>query len=165
MGRWVRSLLGFIAVSAAAGGTLSLTSGWVFYADDRVLYVSLHQWPLYPGTGRIEEVGEGRGFGTTLNVPMPPGATGESYERAMSEVVLPVVTRFAPSWLIISAGFDAHLADPITDLGLSSGDYARMTSALLEVVPAGRRLVMLEGGYDLGALRESVAAHVAALAG
>ena len=135
----------------------------VFYGDERVLYVSLHQWPLYPGTGRIEDVGEGRAFGTTLNVPMPPGATGESYSRAMDDIVLPVVSRFAPTWLIVSAGFDAHQADPITDLGLSSGDYSRMTSALLALVPPGRRLVMLEGGYDLAALRDSTAATLAAM--
>lgn len=134
-----------------------------FFGDPRVLYVSLHQWPLYPGTGRIEDVGEGTGFGTSLNVPMPPGATGEAYDRAMRDVVLPVITRFAPTWLIISAGFDAHQADPVTDLGLSSGDYSRLTAQLLPLVPPGRRLVMLEGGYDLQALRDSTAATLAAM--
>ena len=102
-------------------------------------------------------------FGTTLNVPLPPGATGEAYDRAMTDVVVPVITRFAPTWLIISAGFDAHRADPITDLGLSSGDYGPLTAQLLALVAPGRRLVMLEGGYDLAALRDSTAATLAAM--
>lgn len=136
-----------------------------FYTDPRVLYVSLHQWPLYPGTGAAREMGDGPGFGTTVNVPMPPGSTGDAYLAALDRVVLPVMAEFAPSWLIVSAGFDGHRADPITDLGLSSGDYALMTRRLLELVPAGRRLVMLEGGYDLEALRDSTAAVLAELAG
>ena len=136
-----------------------------FFADPRVLYVSLHQWPLYPGTGRIEDVGDETAFGTTLNIPLPPGATGEAYDRAMTDVVIPVITRFAPTWLIISAGFDAHQADPITDLGLSSGDYGPLTTQLLALVAPGRRLVMLEGGYDLAALRDSTAATLAAMLG
>lgn len=134
-----------------------------FFEDPNVLYVSLHQWPLYPGTGRIDEVGEGAGFGTTLNVPLPPGATGDSYLRALDEIIEPVIRRFDPTWLIISAGFDAHEADPITDLGLSSGDYAALTSRLLALVPPAHRLVMLEGGYDLKALRDSTAATLAAM--
>ncbi len=134
-----------------------------FYRDGRVLYVSLHQWPLYPGTGRYDEVGEGAGLGTTLNVPLPPGATGDVYLASIDELVGPVVAKFAPTWLIISAGFDAHAADPITDLGLSAGDYALITRRLLEFAPPGRRLVVLEGGYDLDALRNSSAATFAAL--
>ena len=115
------------------------------YGDGRVLYVSLHQWPLYPGTGRFDEVGEGAGHGTTLNIPLPPGATGDVYLAAVDELISPVVARFAPTWLIISAGFDAHAADPLTDLGLSAGDYALITHRLLDYAPPGRRLVMLEG--------------------
>ena len=134
-----------------------------FYDDPRVLYVSLHQWPLYPGTGRHDEVGDGEGFGTTLNIPVPPGATGDVYLAAVDDLIAPVVRRFAPTWLIISAGFDAHAADPITELGLSSGDYGLVTRRLLEFVPPGRRLVMLEGGYDLEALQHSSAATMAEL--
>lgn len=134
-----------------------------FIEDPRVLYVSLHQWPLYPGTGRFTEVGEGAGYGSTLNVPLPPGATGDAYQRALDDVIEPVIRRFDPTWLIISAGFDAHEADPITDLGLSSGDYGSLTGRLLALVPPGRRLVMLEGGYDLKALRDSTAATLAAM--
>ena len=137
----------------------------VFWSSGDVLYVSLHQWPLYPGTGRYDEVGAGAGYGTTLNLPMPPHATGDTYLAALDEVIVPTIERFAPTWLIVSAGFDAHRADPITDLGLSSGDYAKLTLRLIELVPPGRRLVMLEGGYDLEALRQSTAATLGALVG
>jgi acetoin utilization deacetylase AcuC-like enzyme len=137
----------------------------VFYDDPRVLYVSLHQWPLYPGTGAVTEIGRGHGFGTTLNVPLPPGSSGPAYRAALEGVVLPLVTRFAPTWLIISAGFDGHRDDPITDLGLSVGDYVELTRLLLPVVPSGRRLVMLEGGYDLEALRDCTTGVLAELAG
>jgi len=136
----------------------------VFYDDPRVLYISLHQWPLYPGTGSVREVGDHDGVGTTVNIPLPPGTTGDVYLRAIDEVVLPVVQRFAPTWLIISAGFDGHAADPITDLALSAGDYAVITQRLMTLAPAGRRLVVLEGGYDLEALRLCTAAVLGALA-
>ncbi len=136
-----------------------------FYGDPRVLYVSLHQWPLYPGTGSAREMGEGAGFGATLNVPMPAGSTGDAYLGAMDRLVLPVISDFEPTWLVVSAGFDAHRADPLTDLGLSSGDFALITRRLLATVRPGRRLVVLEGGYDLDALRDSTAAVLAELAG
>jgi acetoin utilization deacetylase AcuC-like enzyme len=137
----------------------------VFYNDPRVLYVSIHQWPLYPGTGSIREVGDGAGIGTTLNIPVPPRTTGDVYLRVVDEVIGPIAERFAPTWLILSAGFDAHRADPITDLALSAGDYALLTERLLELAPRGRRLAVLEGGYDLDALRSSTSATLAALAG
>jgi len=136
-----------------------------FYADPRVLYVSLHQWPLYPGTGSVREVGVDEGRGTTLNIPLPPGATGDRFMAALDGIVSEVAARFDPTWLIISAGFDAHRDDPLTDLGLSSGDYARITARLMSWAPAGKRIVMLEGGYDLDALRRSSAATLAALVG
>jgi acetoin utilization deacetylase AcuC-like enzyme len=135
----------------------------VFYADPRVMFVSLHQWPLYPGTGSVDETGDAEGLGTTLNLPMPAGTTGDAYLAAIDEVIAPVVARFAPTWLIVSAGYDGHRADPITELGLSAGDYALITRRLLDFAPAGRRLVMLEGGYDLDALAHSAAATMAAL--
>jgi acetoin utilization deacetylase AcuC-like enzyme len=137
----------------------------IFYADPRVLYISLHQWPLYPGTGAHDEVGRGDGWGTTLNVPLPAGTTGDVYLAAIDTVIAPAIEHFQPTWMIISAGFDAHRNDPITDLGLSSGDYSLLTARLVQVVPVGRRLVMLEGGYDLDALRDSSAAALGALAG
>ncbi|MGH9069588.1 MAG: histone deacetylase family protein [Acidimicrobiales bacterium] len=136
-----------------------------FYGDARVLYVSLHQWPAYPGTGRLEEVGTGPGEGTTLNLPLPAGTTGEVYRAALDEVVVPSIEAFAPSWMILSAGFDAHRADPLTSMGLSAADFADLTASLVALVPPGRRLAFLEGGYDLQALADSAGACVAALAG
>ena len=134
-----------------------------FINDPRVLYVSIHQWPLYPGTGRFDEVGDGAGLGSTLNVPLPPAATGDVFLAAIDDLITPIVKRFAPTWLILSAGFDAHVADPITDLGLSAGDFGLITRRLLSYAPPGRRLVMLEGGYDLDALQHSSAATMAEL--
>jgi acetoin utilization deacetylase AcuC-like enzyme len=137
----------------------------IFYQDGRVIYVSLPQWPLYPGTGRLEETGAGEGTGATINFPLPAGATGDVYQVAIDEVVIPLAKRERPDWLIMSAGFDGHRSDPLTDLGLSAGDFAAITSRLAAVVPAGRRLAVLEGGYDLDALALSTAACVTALAG
>jgi len=136
-----------------------------FYGDSRVMYMSLHQSPLYPGTGRLEETGAGDARGTTINIPVPPGATGDVYLAALDEVILPVGERHRPSWLIISAGFDGHRADPLTDLSLTSGDFCELTARLCPLVPAGRRIAVLEGGYDLDALKSSTEACVEALAG
>ncbi len=137
----------------------------VFYDDPRVLFVSYHQWPLYPGTGNVDETGHGAGAGTTLNIPLPAGATGDVYLKAFDEIVAPVAERFAPTWMIVSAGFDAHRDDPLTDMGLAAGDYGPLTRRVLALVPAGRRLVMLEGGYDLDALASCSAEVMRELAG
>jgi acetoin utilization deacetylase AcuC-like enzyme len=137
----------------------------VFYEDGRVVYVSLHQWPLYPGTGSLDERGSGDGAGTTLNLPMPPGADGDAYRAALDEVVASVAEAFTPTWVLVSAGFDAHRADPLTDLNLTAGDYVDLTDRVVSLVPPGRRIAFLEGGYDLDALRLSAGATVAALAG
>jgi acetoin utilization deacetylase AcuC-like enzyme len=136
-----------------------------FYADGRVAYVSMHEYPLYPGTGRLDETGAGDGEGLTLNVPLPAGATGDVYQAAADQLVVPLAESFSPTWLLLSAGFDAHRRDPLTGLGLSSGDYYDLTRRLIALVPAGRRLVFLEGGYDLQALTDSTGACLAALAG
>ena len=137
----------------------------IFYADGSVFYVSMHQFPLYPGSGRLFERGTGAGEGTTLNLPFPPGTTGDVYLAAVDSVVVPALELFAPTWLVISAGFDAHVRDPLTDLALTSGDFARLTDRLCSLVPKGRRLAVLEGGYDLQALESSAAAALAVLAG
>jgi acetoin utilization deacetylase AcuC-like enzyme len=137
----------------------------VFYDDPRVLFVSWHQWPLYPGSGRVEEIGTGPGVGTTINIPMPPGATAEHYRRTLDEVVRPAVEAFEPTWLVVSAGFDGHRDDPLASLGLTSGDYADLTRELLDCVPPGRTVVFLEGGYDLGAIARSTAATIGSLLG
>lgn len=137
----------------------------VFYDDPRVLFVSCHQWPLYPGTGDVDETGSGAGAGTTLNIPLPEGATGDVYLQAFDEVVAPVAERFSPTWVIVSAGFDAHRDDPLTSMGLASGDYGPLTARALSLVPTGRRLVMLEGGYDLDALTNCSSEVMRQLAG
>jgi acetoin utilization deacetylase AcuC-like enzyme len=135
----------------------------VFYDDPNVLFVSFHQYPLYPGTGRPGEAGSGAGLGATVNVALPPGTTGDVYLRAVDTVVAPVVDRFDPTWVLVSAGFDAHRADPLTEMGLTSGDFADLIARILPMAPAGRRLLFLEGGYDLQALTDSAAAVAAAI--
>jgi len=137
----------------------------LFYDDRRVTYVSLHQHPLYPGTGSVFETGEGRGAGRNVNIPVPPYATGDVYREAVEEVVAPLAAEIGATWLLISAGFDGHRADPLTNLGLTSGDFALITRRLCEFVPPGRRIALLEGGYDLQALTDSTAAALGALGG
>jgi acetoin utilization deacetylase AcuC-like enzyme len=136
-----------------------------FYSDGRVTYVSLHEWPLFPGTGRLEQTGSGAGAGATVNLPLPAGATGDVYLAALDDVIIPLAERIRPTWLLISAGFDAHRADPLTGLNLAAGDFADLTARLAVLVPPGRCIAILEGGYDLDALATSAAATVSALAG
>jgi acetoin utilization deacetylase AcuC-like enzyme len=136
-----------------------------FYGDDRVTYLSLHQWPFYPGTGRLDDIGTGAGAGTTVNLPLPAGTTGDVYLAAVDEVIVPVAERVRPTWVIISAGFDGHRADPLTNMGLSSGDYADLVTRIAALAPAGRRLVVLEGGYDLEALSDCTTACLTSLVG
>ena len=137
----------------------------IFYDDGAVLYVSMHEWPLYPGTGRLTDTGTGDGAGTTINFPLPAGATGDVYLDAIDSVVEPAVERFAPTWVLVSAGYDAHRADPLTGLGLSAGDYVDLTARIMALAPPRRLVVFLEGGYDLDALRDSTAATVSTLLG
>ncbi len=171
-------LLNNVAITAAAlaaRGERVLVVDWdahhgngtqaAFYDSDDVLFVSLHEYPLYPGTGALEEIGSGRGTGSTVNVPFPAGTSGDAYRLAVDELIVPAAERFSPSWLLVSAGFDAHRADPLTDLGLTAGDFADLAERVAQLVPPGRRLFFLEGGYDLEALAASVGATVAALVG
>jgi acetoin utilization deacetylase AcuC-like enzyme len=138
----------------------------IFWDEPGVLYVSIHQWPCYPGTGRATEVGGRAALGTTLNVPLPPGATGDVVRRAFDRLVDPAVARFRPTWVLVSAGFDAHRADPLADLALSSGDFAELAAVVAGYAPQPGRLVLfLEGGYDLAALRASTSATLGALVG
>jgi len=136
-----------------------------FWHDPDVVYVSTHEYPLYPGTGALEDMGDGPGLGATVNFPLPAGATGDVVCAALDEVVAPLAERFDPTWLLVSAGYDAHRRDPLTGLALSAGDFGLLTSRLARLVPAGRTLLFLEGGYDLPALAHATAATVAALAG
>ncbi len=138
----------------------------IFFSNPNVCYVSLHEWPLYPGTGRLQDTGHGAGAGTTCNFPLPAGATGDVYLRAFDEVVTPLVDGFGATWVLVSAGFDAHRADPLTGLDLSAGDYGDLAARAVALAPGpGRVIVFLEGGYDLGALRDGVATTVRVLAG
>jgi acetoin utilization deacetylase AcuC-like enzyme len=138
----------------------------IFWDDPSVLYVSTHEWPLFPGTGRASEVGGPRALGHVVNVPLPSGATGDVVRRAIDEVAAPAIDDFKPSWVLVSAGFDAHRADPLAGLELSSVDFAALASMVAAFAPQPGRLVLfLEGGYDLQALRQSVAAALGALVG
>jgi acetoin utilization deacetylase AcuC-like enzyme len=171
-------LLNNVAVTAAAlrdRGERVLVVDWdahhgngtqdIFYGDGSVMYVSMHEWPLYPGTGRLTDTGAGAGAGATVNFPLPAGATGDVYLDAIDTVVEPLAERFAPTWVLVSAGYDAHRADPLTGLGLSAGDYVDLTARIMALAPPRRLVVFLEGGYDLAALRDSTAATVSTLLG
>ncbi|MHB8439860.1 MAG: histone deacetylase family protein [Acidimicrobiales bacterium] len=138
----------------------------IFWDDPRVLYVSTHQWPWYPGTGAVSDTGGPEAPGCTVNVPLPPGATGDVLLGALEGPVGDVVARFSPTWVLVSAGFDAHRADPLGELELSAGDFAALARAARQFAPAsGRTALVLEGGYDLDAVRDSVGATLAALLG
>ncbi|MFQ5554682.1 MAG: histone deacetylase family protein [Acidimicrobiia bacterium] len=135
-----------------------------FYEDGDVLYVSWHEFPAYPGTGGERETGAGSGEGTTVNFPWPWGTDGAPYRWTMERVVLPVIRRFGADWVFVSAGYDAHVADPLAGVRLTAADYEILASSLAGVAPPGRLVFFLEGGYDLGALRESVAATLRGVA-
>ena len=163
------------AATLAAGGERVAIVDWdvhhgngtqdIFYDDPRVLYVSTHESPLYPGTGRADETGGPNAPFTNLNLPFPAGTRGDVYRAAIDTVIAPVIERFAPDWLLISAGFDGHLRDPLAGLELTSADYADFAVRLQQLVGARRTLVALEGGYDLDALTYSTGATLAALIG
>ncbi|MGB9113304.1 MAG: histone deacetylase, partial [Acidimicrobiales bacterium] len=129
----------------------------IFWDDPRVLYASTHQSPLYPGTGAAGEIGGKGALGLTVNVPMPPYATGDVARRAFDELISPEVEMFEPTFVLVSAGFDAHEADPLANLRLTSGDFAALARTVSGYTPGiGRLAFVLEGGYDLEALRVSV---------
>ena len=138
----------------------------IFWDDDRVLYVSTHQSPYYPGTGAASEVGGPHTLGATVNIPLPAGATGDVVVHAFDEVVAPAIESFGPTFVLVSAGFDAHRADPLADLDLSAGDFGLLGSRVAGYAPAqGRLLLFLEGGYDRDAVELSVAATLARVMG
>ena len=138
----------------------------IFWDVPEVLYVSTHQWPLFPGTGSVNEVGGRHATDRTVNIPLPPGATGDVVRRGIDEMAGPVIDAFDPTWVLVSAGFDAHREDPMADLRLTSGDFALMARGVSDYAPQPGRLVMfLEGGYDLDALRSSIHASLSAALG
>jgi acetoin utilization deacetylase AcuC-like enzyme len=137
-----------------------------FDADPDVLYVSLHQFPFYPGTGAADEIGRGPGNGFTVNLPLEAGSTDEDYRVAFEEVVVPVLRQYDPDVLLVSAGFDAHERDPLAGMRLTSAAFGAMTFELRRVAQeccGGRLVLVTEGGYDLQALDASLQAAIDAL--
>lgn len=133
--------------------------------DSGTLYVSIHQDHFYPFAGHVVDIDAGEAKGTTVNIPLPAGTSGDIYRRAWEELVIPVTGQFEPDWVLVSAGYDAHVFDHLANFALESSDYGWMASRLAEIAPANRVVFALEGGYDLTALRESTAAALAGLAG
>ena len=133
----------------------------IFESDPTVLYISLHQYPFYPGTGASTERGTGDGVGYTLNFPLPGGTGEEGYLAAFTNSIVPALVAFRPEILIISAGFDAHKNDPLGGMLLNESSFAKMTHLVKGVAPV---VSVLEGGYHLDALALSVDAHLAELA-
>ena len=138
----------------------------LFWDEPEVLYVSTHQWPCYPGYRPGLRGGRAGGHRFDRQRPPSPGATGDVMPPAFDQLVGPVVDEFAPSWVLVSAGFDAHRDDPLAELALSAGDFASLATVVAGYAPtAGRTVLFLEGGYDLAALRSSVTATLGALVG
>ena len=132
-----------------------------FYADPKVLYFSTHQYPFYPGTGRMDETGTGKGEGTTVNFPMAAGWGDEEYLRAFNEVLVPVARRFQPQLILVSAGFDAHWADHLAMMRVSVQGFAQMATILKNLAAElcqGRLIFTLEGGYNLRVVSSSIKA-------
>ena len=127
------------------------------------MMVSWHEFPQYPGTGRIDEMGTGRGLGTTLNIPLPSGATVEHYLKSLEGPVGAAIEAFAPTWVLISAGYDGHRRDPLCGLALTDADFGELTGVLLGWSTPGQRMLFLEGGYDLEALRDSLRATLSTI--
>jgi acetoin utilization deacetylase AcuC-like enzyme len=137
----------------------------IFWADPTLMYCSTHQMPLFPGTGASGERGE---HDTIVNAPLAPNDGAAKFRAAFENLILPQLTKFAPELIVISAGFDAHRRDPLANINLDAEDFGWVTRKLMDAadVSAGGRVVsVLEGGYDLQGLKESVAAHVTALMG
>jgi acetoin utilization deacetylase AcuC-like enzyme len=137
-----------------------------FYNVAEVFFCSIHQWPLYPGTGRAEEKGHGVGLGYTLNFPLPPHNGDDRYLAILREEIIPALRRYHPDLLIISAGFDAHRDDPLAPMNVSTEGFREMTRLLrreMKQINGGKILSVLEGGYHHENLAASVLAHLEAL--
>lgn len=137
-----------------------------FFEDSSVLFISTHQFPFYPGSGAVNEVGAGAGEGYTINVPLPAGCGDAEYLQVFQEVVVPAAETFAPEWILVSAGFDPHRRDPLGGMGVTEQGFGAMAERLLALADRSSRsriAFLLEGGYDLGALKGSVATVLAAL--
>lgn len=140
----------------------------IFYQDPSVFFFSTHQSPWYPGTGSADETGAGAGEGTTRNCPLPAGAGRAEIMGAFREVLLPKAKAFRPDLVMISAGFDSRVGDPLGLFTLEDPDFADLTGLMLEIAHAsagGRLVSVLEGGYTLAGLASAADAHISALAG
>jgi acetoin utilization deacetylase AcuC-like enzyme len=138
----------------------------IFWEDPRVLYVSSHRFPFYPGTGAVDEVGEGPGRGFTVNLPMPAGLGDGDYSRAYREIVEPIGRAFDPQLVLVSAGFDAHEADPLGGMDVTASGFAELMDVCVSIAGGsarGRVVAVLEGGYSLQGLAASAAASVGRL--
>jgi acetoin utilization deacetylase AcuC-like enzyme len=138
----------------------------VFYNDPSVLFVSTHQFPFYPGTGALTEIGTGAGAGYTINVPLPAGCADSEYLQVFTDIIVPAAERFQPEWILVSAGFDPHRRDPLGGMEVTEQGFGAMARRLLlqaDKFAQGRIAFLLEGGYDLAGLRNSVAAVLAEL--
>ena len=139
----------------------------IFYRDPSVFFFSSHQWPLYPGTGRADETGDGPGTGTTMNFPLPAGSGRAEILGAVRKSLTPAMEKFRPEFVLISAGFDSRIGDRLGRFTLTDQDFTDLTSAVMDIAGAsagGRLVSVLEGGYNLTGLASAAAAHVAALA-
>ncbi len=139
-----------------------------FYDTDQVLYFSTHQYPCFPGSGAVAELGNGKGEGYTLNVPLPGGQGNEEFASIFNELLIPVARSYAPDLVLVSAGFDTYHADPLGSMRVSESGFAYMTRALMDLadqVCGGRLLLALEGGYDIQGISTSVMAVLKELSG
>lgn len=139
-----------------------------FYDDSTVLYISLHQYPFYPGTGAANEIGKGSGQGFTLNCPMNAGSSDADYLEAFDQKILPSLQSFQPELIMVSAGFDAHKDDPLANILLTDNCFIKMTELLMDVASKychDKIISVLEGGYNIDALSRCVYKHIITLAG
>ncbi|MCX6000153.1 MAG: histone deacetylase [Chloroflexi bacterium] len=140
----------------------------VFYSDPKVLYFSTHQYPHYPGSGAVDDVGAGKGEGTTINVPLPAWCGDREYANVFQDILVPAARRFQPQLILVSAGYDAHWADTLSSMQLSISGFAGMARTLREMASElchGRLVFVLEGGYHITALAYSVQATIETLLG
>ena len=138
----------------------------IFYGDETVTFLSVHRWPFYPGTGAADETGTGPGLGRTINLPLPYGVRRSSYLAAFGNALSDALAASRPELILLSAGFDAHRADPVGDLGLETEDFAALTRLLRDAADShtgGRLVSLLEGGYNTAVLADCVAVHLEGL--
>ncbi|MCX5865361.1 MAG: histone deacetylase [Deltaproteobacteria bacterium] len=139
-----------------------------FYDTDQVLYCSTHQYPLYPGTGSLKESGEGKGEGYTLNVPLPGGQGDQDFARIMDELVAPVARQYKPDCIMVSAGYDTHVLDPLGGMAVTTTGFSYMSKVMVDLAAelcGGRLVLALEGGYNLQGLADGVLASLHEMTG